>query len=114
MIQVRVDNQHRYVVVGPAEAAQHRFQVALAYPDAVLAVRRKPAAVEFLGRDNDVSRLRRGPVEILVNAFFGKPAENGRRNDDDKGQQDQQSNNAFFHENYLFGRSTAADASMRQ
>ena len=76
----------------------------------MLSFRGKPAAIKALGSDDEVATLGSGPVQVFIDTFLGEPAEDARRNNDNKGQDDQQSDDAFFHDSVpvrtsRFGRS---------
>jgi len=108
MIEVRINDEHGQ---GAARLRQQGVKLALPDLDAMLALGRKPAAIESRGRYGEFAAFGGCPIEIFIDAFLGKPADQGGRYEDDERQDDEQSNYAFLHGDFLFVPSGPADAS---
>ena len=82
---------------GPRQGQNYGLEVALVELDAMLALGRKPPALEVLGRHADLAAFLSGPVQVLVHGFFGQPADDGGRHQHDQGKENEYANNTFLH-----------------
>ena len=86
MINVRVDNQYRNLILGVSASCRDNgvANLAITKLNTVLALRREPAAIKRLRCDNELATFLGGPVEAVVNTFLGELAHYAGRNNDDQ------------------------------